>query len=264
MVLATSAENRDGERVIFPPPGKGSMAHRSYLSPDGKWVLAVWMSTESGWESCRLLPFDGTSQDKPVGPQGAACTYAAWSPDGQWMYFSSEASGKFHLWRQHFPDGTPEQITAGVNEEEGIAVAPDGRSLITSVGAQESTVWVHDSGGDHQITSEGRAYFEEPDAVSGRQVFSPDGTRIYYMVDRRPQGPASELWSTEIATGKSAPVVSEPGLFGFDISPEWPQCSVFCWNQGWRSIALVYPCRPLGLTQKAHRRRQGFEPAVHP
>ncbi len=220
MVLATSEENRSGERVIFPPPGKGSMAHRSYLSPDGKWVLAVWMSAEGGWESCRLLPFDGTSLGKPVGPPAAACTYAGWSPDGRWMYFSSEGSGKFHIWRQHFPDGTPEQITSGVNEEEGVAVAPDGRSLITSVGTEESTVWVHDRAGDHQITSEGRAYFAEPDAVGGRQVFSPDGSRVFYLVDRRPQGPASELWSTEIATGKSAPVVSEPGLFGFDISPD--------------------------------------------
>jgi serine/threonine protein kinase/WD40 repeat protein len=220
MVLATSEENRSGERVIFPPAGKGSMAHRSYLSPDEKWVLAVWMSTEGGWESCRLLPFDGTSLGKPVGPPDAACTYAGWSPDGRWMYFSSAASGKFHIWRQHFPDGPPEQITSGVNEEEGIAVALDGRSLIASVGTQESTVWVHDRGGDHQITSEGRAYFDEPDGVSGRQVFSPDGSRVFYMVDRRPQGPASELWLTEISTGKSAPVVSEPGLFGFDISPD--------------------------------------------
>src|SRR5580700_11297570 len=56
-------------------------------------------------------------------------------------------------------------------------------------------------------------------SVRGRQVFSPDGRRVYYMVDRRPQGPASELWSTEIGTGKSQVVVSEAGLFGFDI---WP------------------------------------------
>ena len=57
-------------------------------------------------------------------------------------------------------------------------------------------------------------------SVRGRQVFSPDGRRVYYMVDRRPQGPASELWSTEIGTGKSQVVVSEAGLFGFDISPD--------------------------------------------
>jgi Tol biopolymer transport system component len=136
------------------------------------------------------------------------------------MYFRSAAGGRFHIWRQHYPNSEPEQITSGVNEEEGIAVAPDGRSLIASVGTQESTVRVHGNGRDHQITSEGRAYFEEPDGVSGRQVFSPDGRRVYYMVDRRPQGPASELWSTEIATGKSQVVVSEAGLFGFDISPD--------------------------------------------
>jgi len=220
MVLTTSEENRNSERVIFPPPGKGSMAHRSYISPDGKWILVVWMSTEGGWEACRLLPFDGSSVGKPVGPPGAACTYAGWSPDGQWMYFSSEAGGRFHIWREHFPDTSREQITSGVDEEEGIAVAPDGRSLITSVGSKESTVWVHNSGGDHQITSEGRAYFAEPDGGSGRQVFSPDGSRVYYLVDQRPRGPASELWSTELATGKSEAVVSEAGLSGFDVSPD--------------------------------------------
>ena len=220
MVIATSEENRNRERVVFPPPGLGSMAHRSYISPDGKWVLAVWMSTEGGWESCRLVPFDGSSAGKPVAPPNAACTFAGWSPDGVWMYFSSEVGGRFHVWRQRFPDGTPEQITSGVNEEEGIAVAPDGRSLITSVGTAESTVWVHDREGDHQITSEGRAYFTEPDGASGMRVFSPDGSRLYYMVDRRPQGLASELWSAELATGKNEPVVSEAEPFGFDLSPD--------------------------------------------
>jgi len=220
MVLATSEQNRTGERVVFPPPGKGSMAHRSYFSPDGKWVLVAWMSTGGGWEPCRLVPFDGSSAGKPLGPPDASCTSAAWSPDGQWMYLSAEVGGKFHIWRQRFPDGTPEQITSGVNEEEGIAVAPDGRSLITSVGTAESTVWVHDSGGDHQITSEGRAYFPEPDGASGRRVFSPDAKRVYYVVDRRPQGPASELWSAELGTGKSETVVSGPGLFGHDISAD--------------------------------------------
>jgi len=30
-----------------------------------------------------------------------------------------------HLWRQKFPNGTPEQITFGTNQEQGIAMAPD-------------------------------------------------------------------------------------------------------------------------------------------
>jgi len=219
MILATSEENRNGERIVFAPPGKGSMAHRSALSPDGKWVLAVWMSVERGWESCRLVPFDGSAAAKSVGPPDAACTYAQWSPDGLWMYFSAEVRGRFHIWRQRFPDGSPEQVTSGVNEEEGMAISPDGRSLITSVGTVQTSIWVHDRAGDHQITSQGRASFASLDA-SGRSVFSPNGSRLYYFVDRRPQGGAHELWSTEIATGKSEEVVANSESTGFDLSPD--------------------------------------------
>jgi hypothetical protein len=37
-----------------------------------------------------------------------------------------------------FPDGAPEQITWGPTEEEGIAMAPDGRSFIAAVGVVHS------------------------------------------------------------------------------------------------------------------------------
>lgn len=36
--------------------------------------------------------------------------------------------------------GVPEQLTFGATEEEGIAVSPDGRTLVTSAGIRESTV----------------------------------------------------------------------------------------------------------------------------
>src|SRR6202021_3105373 len=79
------------------------------------------------------------------------------APDGKWIYVSSNEGGKFHIWRQRFPDGMPEQVTSGPTAEEGIAIAADGKSLITSVGIQDSTIWVHDARGDHQISSEGSA-----------------------------------------------------------------------------------------------------------
>ena len=75
------------------------------------------------------------------------------------MYLSSSAGGTgFHVWRQHFPNGKPEQITSGPTDEEGIAVAPDGKSLVTSVGVKQSPVWLHDRSGDRQISLEGYAY----------------------------------------------------------------------------------------------------------
>src|SRR5690349_8219566 len=96
------------------------------------------------WSPCRLIPLDGSSTGRLVGPDGQ-CTSAAWSPDGRWMYFAADVNGNRHLWRQRFPNGVPEQITLGATDVEGLAVLPDGSSLITSVGFRQSAVWIHDS-----------------------------------------------------------------------------------------------------------------------
>ena len=72
------------------------------------------------------------------------------------MYFSADAGDGYHIWRQRFPRGVPEQMTLPT-EEEGIALAPDGRTLVTSAGIRESTVWLHDPRGDRQVSGEGFA-----------------------------------------------------------------------------------------------------------
>jgi serine/threonine protein kinase len=109
MGIATGTESRTGERMIYLPPGMSSMAHRSFPSPDKRSLLIVEMDTTGTWLPCRLLPYDSSSSGRPVGPANAQCTAAGWSPDGKWMYFTSSASGAFHIWRQEFPEGAPEQ-----------------------------------------------------------------------------------------------------------------------------------------------------------
>jgi Tol biopolymer transport system component len=219
MAIVTSMENRNAERDVYLPPGEASMAHRSYVSPDGKWVLVVWMGPDGNWRPCELAPFEGSSVAKSVGPADARCSAAAWSPDGRWMYFSSAAGGSFHIWRQRFPDGVPDRITSGVTEEEGIAMAPDGRSLVTSVGTSETSVSVHDRGGDHQVTSEGVAFFFPPDDSSSRAVFSLDDRHVYYLAYRSPHT-SLELWTTELSSGRSEALVSGLSHSGFDLSPD--------------------------------------------
>jgi serine/threonine protein kinase/Tol biopolymer transport system component len=215
MALVTANESRSESRDVYVPPRERGMAHRSSLSPDHKWVLLVEMDN-GGWLPCRLVPFNGSSSGKPVGPPGARCTYVAWSADGTWMYFSSDADGRFHIWRQRFPDGPPQQVTSGATEEEGIAVAPDGRSLITSVGLVESTVWVRDARGERQISSEGYAEYPR---------FSPDGKKLYYLLRRggvSSTGSASpgDLWVADLETGRKERLL--PGVLasGYDISPD--------------------------------------------
>jgi Tol biopolymer transport system component len=204
MALATSNLSRTEKRAIYVPPDMtNGMVHRSALSPDGQWVLAVEMDSR-WWVRCRLLPFDGSSLGREVGPEGS-CTAAQWSPDGQWMYFTVDsASSGFHIWRQRFPNGVPEQLTPrGATEEEGLAVFPDGKSLITAAGAQEASIWLHDERGDRQITSEGFAFLP---------TLSPDGRRLYYL--RRTPGSRSflsgELYVADVDTGRSERLL--PGL----------------------------------------------------
>ncbi len=191
MAIVTAEESRAGSRDLYVPFHERAMAHRSYPSPDRKSMLLVEMNESGGFGPCRLLPLDGSSRGHLVGPPGSECMVAAWSPEGDWMYFNSNAGGAFHTWRQRYPDGQPEQITSGPTEEEGIAMAPDGRSFITAVGVAQSSVWLHDSlrqgsSGDRQISLEGQAF---------QPKFTPDGKRLCYRVRT---GTASELWIAEL------------------------------------------------------------------
>jgi serine/threonine protein kinase len=229
MSVASATESRTEERRIYVPGQETGMAHRSYLSPDHKWILVAEMTEQMGWLPCRLVPFDGSSAGKAVGPPGAACTNATWSPDGKWMFFSSAPNGAFHIWRQRFPNGQPEQLTFGPTEEEGIALFPDGRSFLTSVGTSSSTVWVHDSRGDRQISIDGPAFF--PDAEnSSRASFSPDGTKLYFLGLGGQAGASTsapskklsvELWVADLTSGHSERLL--PGMpvnRSYDISSD--------------------------------------------
>ena len=212
MAVVTANQSGDPRHDVYVPPRERGMAHRSAISPDHKSVLLAEMDN-GGWLPCRLVPSDGGSAGRTVGPAEAACTYVAWSPDGKWMYLNSEAGGRFHVWRQRFPDGQPEQLTSGATEEEGIAVAPDGSSFITSVGLRESTIWIRDGKGEHRLSSQG---------FSTNPQFSRDGKKLYYLVRRHGlsgQFVSGELWVADLANDRSERALPGFEVSGFDISP---------------------------------------------
>src|SRR6516165_3548744 len=158
MGVVTTDEARGQQREVYLPEGERSMAHHSYLSPDGKWVLAVQMNSQGKMTPCRLVPLDGKDQGREVGPAEARCTTGAWSPDGKWMYMSTNKGGRFHIWRQRFPDDKPEQVTSGPTEEEGIAIEKGGKWLLTSVGTTDAIEVIKDEKGEHQVSAEGNTF----------------------------------------------------------------------------------------------------------
>jgi len=204
MGIVTTDEGRGNRREVYLPKGERSMAHHAYLSPDGKWVLVVLMNSQGLLTRCRVVPFDGSGEERLVGPEDGQCTSGAWSPDGKWIYMSADTGGRFHVWRQRFPDGDPEQVTSGPTEEEGIALENDGKSFITSVGSVDQALWIHDENGNRQISAEG-------DTFEG--TFSADGRKLYYLKSGQQQD-KTELWSLDLANGRSERVVP-----GYDLEP---------------------------------------------
>ena len=207
--VVTTDEGRGQSRDVYWPAGNRSMAHHSYLSPDGKWVLVMQMDEAGYIEQCRVVPFYGAGGVQLVGPAGAECTTGAWSPDGKWVYLSTNQGGRFHIWRQPFPKGEAEQVTSGPAEEEGVAMERDGRSFLTSVGTRDWTVWIHDGKGEHQMSSEGDAF---------STIFSKDGTKLFYL-KRAGQSDSTELWTTELTSGRSERVV--PGYETSTTHPDY-------------------------------------------
>ena len=207
MGIVTATDVRAESREIYFPAHERAMAHYSYASPDHKWILIVEMGPGGGFsQRCRLVPFDGSSHGRLVGPDGP-CRSAAWSPDGRWMYFGAFVNERSHLWRQAFPEGTPEQITFDPTDEEGVAVAPDGQSLVTSVGKERQSVWIHDEAGERQLTWEGSARLPR---------LSQDGRYVYYL-----QGDLvfnSVLHRVELASGNSEQVLPGWSMGNYDIS----------------------------------------------
>jgi len=202
MGLARSTASQDDYAEIYFPAREDGMAHRSAASPDKRSLLVVEM-VGGTWTPCRLIPVDGSSNGRRVGPQEGQCTSAAWSPDGRWMYFSSNSGGAFHIWRQRYPDGMPEQITFGPTEQEGTAITAEGRYLITSMGLQQSSLWLVATDGERQLTTE--RYVTQPS-------IDPSGRLLYYVsrTDASRGQTSGELCSLDLQSGRRRSVL--PGM----------------------------------------------------
>jgi serine/threonine protein kinase len=220
MGIMATEESRMGAREVYLPADDMSMAHRSYLSPDGKWVLLVEMDQDHLWLPCRVVPMDGSSRGRQVGPPGGGCTAGAWSPDGKWIYLTSIAIEANHIWRQRFPDGQPEQITSGPTEEEGIAMAPDGRSFVTAVALQNTSLWVHDAKGERGILVEGNA---------AGPKFTPDGKKLCYRIVKEAPNEwtyyrdGGEVRIADLESGRSEALVPGFQALDYDISADGRQ-----------------------------------------
>ena len=229
MGVVTTDQGRGDSRDVYVPAGDRSMAHHSYISPDGRSLLIVEMDNRAAIQPCRVVPFQASAEPRVVGPPDAPCYSGAWSSDGKFLYLNVQTDD-FHIWRQRFPGGAPEQITFGPTSQEGIALAPDGKSLVTSVGSKDSTVWLHDKDGEHQISSQG----------ARAPSFSADGNSLYFLMA---SGASSgyELWIDDLATGKMDKLLPSYFMTEYSISSDGKQVAFTVNDRGGHPSMWIAP-----------------------
>ncbi|WP_111640364.1 S41 family peptidase [Marinimicrobium alkaliphilum] len=153
------------------------------ISPDGSelvfsWRGDLWLSSAEGGDARRLTRHNLDD------------LYSSWSPDGQWIVFSSMRDGHLNLWRIR-RDGTGlTQLTFGDRfiRHPDYARDRNGEPVLTFSSSMEADVYREQR--PYLMAPDGGPYTRLHDAFGAGPRLSPDGERIVFT-----RGGAYHNWS---------------------------------------------------------------------
>ncbi len=117
--------------------GGGRVGSPSW-SADGKRIAFDAILTGTGNWNLYIVAADGGPVE-PLTSDDFRNVRPSWSLDGRWIYFGSNRTGDWQIWKTPSVGGTPEQVTRGGGLEP--IVSPEGRSLTTRRPPPEQGIW---------------------------------------------------------------------------------------------------------------------------
>jgi dipeptidyl aminopeptidase/acylaminoacyl peptidase len=173
VVWERRADGTGGERVLINESEEYEFDHPRDWSSDGRYILYVASTTTS--QDLRALPLFGDRTPIDIARTPFTETAARFSPDGRWVAYQSDETGRPEVHVQPFPDPGPKfQVSVGGGTlprwrhdgRELFYVAPDRRLMAVSVTPRSDTL----------ATSAPRALFTL--STTSNYEPSPDGQRF--------------------------------------------------------------------------------------
>jgi len=189
-------------------------------TPNGTKLL--YSSNAAGIDDIWIADVGGTESPKQITSGTRINRLPVVSPDGQYVVFLSDRSGRPHLWRMNTDGGDMRQLTNGELGEQAAQFSPDGRWIVymTAQNSKRST-W--------KVAADGQAAATRiSDKESAYPTVSPDGRSIAYFYKQSDDSP----W--RIA---AAPIEGGEPTKTFELPPTYER--PLRWTADGRSIAYV-------------------------
>jgi Tol biopolymer transport system component len=143
-----------------------------------------------------------------------------WSGDAANVYFSSDRSGGYNIWRigvdaEGIASGGPQQVSTGPGQDVDLAMAPDGSRLAFSILKQNADLWSLPVSPDTGEPTGAPAELVSTTREDSRGAWSPDGSLVAFNSDRAGH---MNIWVHDTDDGATRQLTEGPGG---DFQPRW-------------------------------------------
>jgi Tol biopolymer transport system component/serine/threonine protein kinase len=173
---------KDGRRTRLTTPPRGSIGDSSPMfSRDGRTICFIRMASGGPASDVHTVSING-------GP-AARITYdnrevrsVAWNHDGTAIFFASNRTGSYRLWRVARAGGVPQLVPIGERVSDA-AISPDGRRLVYSQQITDANVWRMEIPQRRGAVPVKTRWIASTQYESSPQ-YSPDGQKIAFRSNR--------------------------------------------------------------------------------
>jgi serine/threonine protein kinase/Tol biopolymer transport system component len=199
-IVSMRADGSGSIDEFYAPADDGVIWRAMDMAPDGKSIIAQGFVDKRGLE-LRIVPVDeseGKREAVPFRSTPAFEAVARFSPDGRWVAYVSNESGRAEIYLSSFPERGPK---VQVSEDGGTNPmwSPDGSKIyytrVTGDAVKNSTITGRammavdlDSAQAFDAPPKARVLFETPDEIGGADI-APDGKRFLIICSPRQTPP---------------------------------------------------------------------------